>query len=364
MKRLLFGVALAASMCMLAGCGNSKSAAEATTDMPDEAVTPTVPVELEASEYVKLGKYKGLTIKATPTEVTDKEVDEYLNSLAQEYVEYQEVEDRKTVQDGDFVNIDLEMSMDGKKSEDYSQDDLDIEIGEGNLDFDGTDVTTDDELIGQKVGKTVTIKFKIPDDYDDEEIAGKDCEYKITINSIEKEVVPEITDEFVKDNFEAESVEAYKKQLKDELKAEKEDEAASNNEYNLWEEIVDNAEQIQDFTKDQIEQEKSNIVITYEETAQMYGMELEDFIAEYFQMDMDELAVSNLKSQCVQDLLCKELNINVTDEDVNVAIEKAVKEEGYESREEYLTYNTEVDLRNELEHNQIMEKLLKETTIK
>ena len=72
-KKIFIATAVFASICMLGGCATSKSskkAAEATTEAAQQA--KATPVKLNASEYVKLGQYKGLTIKGASTKVTDQ----------------------------------------------------------------------------------------------------------------------------------------------------------------------------------------------------------------------------------------------------------------------------------------------------
>ena len=74
-KKIFIATAVFASICMLGGCATSKSskkAAEATTEAAQQA--KATPVKLNASEYVKLGQYKGLTIKGASTKVTDQDV--------------------------------------------------------------------------------------------------------------------------------------------------------------------------------------------------------------------------------------------------------------------------------------------------
>ena len=61
-----------------------------------------------------------------------------------------------------------------------------------------------------QVGDTVTIEFTFPEDYDDSSIAGKKCELAVSINMIEKEVIPEVNDALVKENTDCKTVKEYK----------------------------------------------------------------------------------------------------------------------------------------------------------
>ena len=143
---------------MLGGCATSKSskkAAEATTEAAQQA--KATPVKLNASEYVKLGQYKGLTIKGASTKVTNQDVEDKVSELAQDYIEYKEITKRDTVQKDDYLNVDYTTTVDGKKSDDYSDSNLDIHLGDGSLNVD-EDVDVDDKLIGAKVGDVVDVE--------------------------------------------------------------------------------------------------------------------------------------------------------------------------------------------------------------
>ena len=209
-KKIFIATAVFASICMLGGCATSKSskkAAEATTEAAQQA--KATPVKLNASEYVKLGQYKGLTIKGASTKVTDQDVEDQVNELAQDNASYEEIKDRKTVQKDDYLNVDYTTTINGKENSDYSDSNLDMHLGDGNLNVD-ENVDVDEKLIGAKVGDTVTIEFTFPEDYDDSSIAGKKCELAVSINMIEKEVIPEVNDALVKENTDCKTLKEYK----------------------------------------------------------------------------------------------------------------------------------------------------------
>lgn len=363
-KKLFVATAVLASVCMLGGCATSKSgekAAEATTEAVS-AAQQTTPVELNASEYVKLGKYEGLTIKGASTKVTEQEVEDKINELADEYTEYKEITSRDTVKKNDYLNVDYATTIDGKESEDYSDSSIDIHLGEGNLNVDDN-VDVDAKLIGAKTGQEVDVEFTFPDSYEDTTVAGKKCQMTITINAIEKEVVPEITDSFIKKNTDSSTVKEYKNQVREELIEDKKSEAQQNNEDALWTKIMDNATQLKDFPEDAIKQETENIKIENKEMAEYFGMSVNDFIEQYYEMSLEEYAKDSLKRQCVQDLLVKAKNVQVTDEEFNKEVQYYIDELGYENKKDVLSTMSEEEIRSELLYTNLMTALLKDTKI-
>lgn len=363
-KKIFIATAVLASICMLGGCATSKSgkkAAEATTEAAQQA--KATPVQLNASEYVKLGQYKGLTIKGASTKVTDQDVEDQVNELAQDNATYEEIKDRKTVQKDDYLNVDYTTTINGKENSDYSDSNLDMHLGDGNLNVD-ENVDVDEKLIGAKTGDTVTIEFTFPEDYDDSSIAGKKCELAVSINMIEKEVIPEINDAFIKENTDCKTVKEYKKQVRDSLVSDKKTEAEQTNQETLWNKIMDNATQLKDFSETDIKQEVSNIQIENKEMAEYFGMSVSDFIEQYYEMSLEDYAKENLKKQCVQDLLLEDKKITVTDEDMEKEIQYYIDQLGYENKKEVLASVSESEIRSELQYTKLMESLMKDTTIK
>ena len=215
-----------------------------------------------------------------------------------------------------------------------------------------------------KVGDTVTIEFTFPEDYDDSSIAGKKCELAVSINMIEKEVIPEVNDALVKENTDCKTVKEYKKQVRDSLVSDKKSEAEQTNQETLWNKIMDNATQLKDFSEADIKKEVSNIKIENKEMAGYFGMSVSDFIEQYYEMSLEDYAKENLKKQCVQDLLLKENSIEITDADVDEEIQYYIDELGYKDKKEVLSAISEDEIHSELQYTKLMDALMKETTIK
>ncbi len=368
-KRLLGAGVVLLTFCLLAGCGSSKSgqtSSEATTESAMANVPEYKEVVIDhPEEYVKLGQYKGLTVDSISSEVTDQDVENDLESLAESYTEYPEVTDRKDVRKGDFINVDYVCVIDGKENELYSDTDIDIEIGENELLGEGfEDVKLDDQLVGHKVGDTIKVTYSFPKDYDDAEVAGKNCEQTITIKKISEKKVPEINDAFIQENTDYNTVDEYKKAKKTELEEAAKEEADQTAKENLWNAILENAEIIKDFPEDMTSQEKDNLIASQAETAEAYGVSVEELFSTYYGMNLEDAAVDNLKYECVIKLLQKELNIEVSDQEVADYVDELVKSEGYESKEAlYEAGLTDESVVYSLTYDKISDALLAESKI-
>ena len=369
-KRILGACAIALAFCLLVGCGNSKSQ-QSSSETTTEDILANLPeykrvVIDNPEEYIKLGQYKGLEIEGVSSEVTDKDVEEDLRSLAENYTTYEDVTDRKEVKKGDFVNIDYISVIDGKESDTYSDTDMDIEIGTNELAEGLEGVDFDAQLMGHKVGDSVKVTYTFPDDFYDTDVVGKKCEQTITIKKIQKQIIPEINDAFIKENTDYNTVAEYKKAKKTELEEAAKTEADQTARYNLWTAVVANATQEKDFPEDMISQEKDNLISEQAETAAAYGMEIEDYFNTIYGQSLEDAAKENLKAECVCRLLEKELKIEVTDQDVKKNIDEILQtyDEYSSAQDLYDAGLTDETIRDNIVYEKILDTLLPETKIK
>lgn len=155
-------------------------------------------------------------IKVTKREldITASDIEEGINKLLKFYRTWDKQDESYKAKMGDAVNIDYTGRIDKKEFEGGASKDYQLELGSKSFidDF-------EEQLVGKKAGAEVKVKVKFPKEYHSAEFAGKAAEFEVKINSVLTAKMPEITDEFIKNNFGLESKakleEAIKKQLVD-----------------------------------------------------------------------------------------------------------------------------------------------------
>ena len=193
----------------------------------------------DPNDYItKVGKYAGLVIVREDTTVTEQEI---LDAIYADLSDYATINDVKegTVVEGDRVLMDFTGSVDGKVYDNTQAKDYDYVLGSGKL-LDGID----ENLYGKTVGEAFVIDVKLPDDYYDGNLAGKNMSLEILIKSKRVTVNPELTDDFVAGLKVSEfnTVDKMKAYYRAELQTAK-DEAADEKQVNdLWQAIVDSYE--------------------------------------------------------------------------------------------------------------------------
>lgn len=147
-----------------------------------------------------LGEYKGYTVGQSVTEVSDEEVQEYINSILNTFATTESVTEGTTAE-GDTVSVTYTATTNGEEettSEDGSTGTtVNVVLSDDGFEVDGFTAA----LVNQPVGSTVEMDLTYPEDYTDTTLAGQPVHYSATINSISVSTTPEFTDEFVATNY-------------------------------------------------------------------------------------------------------------------------------------------------------------------
>ncbi len=177
----------------------------------------TLTAEVVTKPEVKLGDYKNLEVSVEATkEVTDAEVDEKVererNNLAELIVK------EGAAELGDTVVIDFVGSVDGVEFDGGKGENFSLELGSGQF-IPGFE----DQLVGAKAGETVEVNVTFPEQYQAEDLAGKDAKFVTTVHEVKAKEVPALDDELAKDiDEEVETLDELKAKYRKELESAKE----------------------------------------------------------------------------------------------------------------------------------------------
>lgn len=277
---------------------------------------------------VKLGDYKGITFKKVEYNVKDEDIEAELNRLRERNSRMVTVEGR-SVENGDTVIIDYSGSVDGVKFEGGTAEKQTLVIGSGMF-IPGFE----EQLIGMNVGEERDINVKFPEEYHAENLKGKDSVFHIKLHEIKKKELPELTDDFIKDSVGAESLEAYKAEVRARLEKQNADRAEREIEDAIVKKISENATvEIPDaLIEMQIDRmvEEMNYRLSYQ------GLKLEDYLKyvgksiEDYRNEYKPQAEGIVKSQLVIEKIISDEKIEATDADVEARIEEMAKAQGRE----------------------------------
>lgn len=154
----------------------------------EDALVYEATVEIYPEVDVK--GFGDLEIERQTTAITDADVDVMLENLQKQRQTW--VETKGMAKKDMQVTFDFEGSIDGETFEGGSAQDFSLVLGSGRM-IPGFE----DGIIGMKKGEEKVIDVTFPEDYQAENLAGKQAQFKITVKKVEKSQLPEIDAEFL-----------------------------------------------------------------------------------------------------------------------------------------------------------------------
>ena len=171
-------------------------------------------------------EFKGFELVKTKYAAAADEVEVQLKMLQKNLAKREKIKEDRPLQMGDVAVIDYEGFKNGqpfeptKKTENFI-----IKVGTGQIVKD-----LDDGLVGMQPGEERQVPVTFPDDYFKEELVGQKVDFKVVLNEIREEILPELDDDFAKsisDKYQTLEVlktaiqenllEGYKKRVEQEL---------------------------------------------------------------------------------------------------------------------------------------------------
>ena len=274
---------------------------------------------------VELGEYFGIKATKQSTEVTKEDLNAHIERDLKSKADLELVEDG-VIENGNTVVFDFEgfvdgVAFEGGKSENYS-----LEIGGGKF-IPGFE----EQMLGLKSGEEATIKVRFPEDYQAENLKGKEAEFKLKIHEIKKLVLPELSDEFVQ-TLEMENiktVEEYTNHLNEHIKEEKEEASANSFEFEVVDAVCKNAKvDIPEVLVDKrldgiIEQEEQRVKgygLTFDQLLQYQGMTLDQY-----KEQMRVVAKNDVLREVVLNKVMEVEKVELSDDDIELGYENLAK---------------------------------------
>ncbi len=277
--------------------------------------------EVAVKPEVTLGEYKGLKVDKVSTRVTQKEVDEEIEKERERNARTIDVTDR-AVQDKDMVTLDFEGFVDGEAFEGGKGENYPLTIGSGSF-IPGFE----EQLIGAEIDKETEVKVTFPEDYQAEELAGKDAVFKCTVHQIKAKELPELDDEFASDVSEScETLEDYRAEVKAKIKERKEREGRQKKEDQAVNQAIENSQM--DIPQPMIDLEAKQLADDFARRLMQQGMSVD----QYFQLTglsedkiIEELkpqAEKRIKTRLVLEAVVAAEDIQVSDERLDEELQK------------------------------------------
>lgn len=269
---------------------------------------------------MEINDYLGIEVEKKSTEVTDELVDEEIEKVRDRNSRMVTVEDR-AAQDGDVAVIDFEGFVDGEAFDGGKAENYNLKLGSGNF-IPGFE----EQIIGHNTDEEFTITVSFPEDYQAEELKGKEAEFNIKLHEIKAKELPEVDDDFVKDVSEKETLDEYKEELKGTIANRLKEEADKDIDDQIANKLMELLEG--EIPEAMYDNQASEMVRDFEMRLRAQGMDMNTYM-QYMGMDVNGLkgmykeeAEKRVKLRLALETVAKKENIEVTEADLDEEYQK------------------------------------------
>lgn len=287
---------------------------------PGESFTVTFTVPLYPTVEVK--DYKGVEVEQVEPEVSDADVDAELEALRKRNARMDNVD--RAVEDGDTVILDYAGFVGDNQFEGGTAERQELKIGSGMF-IPGFE----EQLIGVKSGEEKDVVVTFPEEYQAEDLAGKEATFHCTVHEIKEEILPELDDEFAKDVSEFDTLDELKDSIRKNLEETAEKQAESLAKDQVIEKVYEiNKVEVPDVM---VEDEIDRTINELAQQMQYQGFSLEQYLqimGKNMQELRDELradATKKVATRVVLMSIVEAENIEATEEDVEKELEEIAK---------------------------------------
>jgi len=310
---------------------------------------------------IELGDYHSIRITPETMNITDENIEEAIENLRSMHATLEPVE--REVEFADVVTIDIKATVEDETVLDREGESFkvsrDLEPAPGFA----------EQLAGMNAGDEKEFTLTFPDDHPNEELAGKECHYEVSISAVKVEILPEMDDEFAKSlGKEVETVEQLREKLTENMQASAERESRNKLESDVMEAVIDQSkiEFPPLFTEQEIER------LASEQMMRMGGIQLDDFLKyrgitrEEFSDELRPTAEKRVRGSLVLGKVKEAESIEVADEEIDAEIEQTLQdmgEQGEQLREMFNTPQGRESVRDRLLTRKTLDSLIESTTV-
>ncbi len=170
---------------------------------------------LEVKPDIVLKDYRAIGLERPRVDVGDEEVQRALETLRDRSAQLEPVEGRDRVEDGDYVFIDFEGTVDGESFAGGTAESFPVEIGAGTAlpEFERG-------LVGMERDVPGSIVVPFPEDSQEPRLAGRQADFTVTVRDIRRKALPPLDDDFARDYGECDSLDELREKARSELQRE------------------------------------------------------------------------------------------------------------------------------------------------
>ena len=288
----------------------------ATTEIYTLSLHDALPILIvEIIPPLNIREYTSLKLQKKTYKISDEEINEVLENFRKKKAEFIPVNSRE-IKEGDIAVIDFTAFHDNSPIKGGSSKGFTLRVG--NKEF---FPEVEEKLVGSNIGDEKDILTKFPEDYADTKLKGQDVLFKIKVNDIREEKLPEVNDAFAEKFGNAKNLQELRANIQKELTETKEKIANMNLKKETKKQLaLDNQFDPPEFL---VEKKIDDMIREAEADMRYKGIEIKNTDGAH---KLRDIYKENAKIQVKASLVLKEIaskeNVSVSSEEMNEEIKK------------------------------------------
>jgi trigger factor len=295
-------------------------AVDSSPPTPGAAFTYIAHVEVRPP--IELPELDGLPGKRPAADVTDEEIEKELENLRERNAPVVEEPEGTEAENGHILSVDFVGKVGGEVFEGGTGRDVEIELGAGRF-IPGFE----EQLVGARADDDLEVNVTFPDEYQAEELAGKEASFAVHVAEVKKKQLPELDDEFAKDLGDFETLADLRERVTNDLREAKERNAKNGLYRSLLDELVERTEF--DVPHGMIDRQLQRRVDNMHR--QMQGQMDHDTLHQELDRMRDQwrpIAEREVREQLLIEAVAKEKDISASEDEISERIERMAQEQG------------------------------------
>lgn len=294
----------------------------------DKPLIFTATVEVRPRLELSPDDYKGLQVEKPTTEVTDEDIDEWVDRLRERFAELEPAD--RPVRTEDFVTVDVRTTLHGEDVDEASRSDYLYFVGSGEF-----GPKLDAELVGARPGDILKVNDTLPDRFG--EFGGSDVSIQILVKDVKARKLPEANDEFATTASEFDTLAQLRDDLRERLAEMKEREAEGVVRDRALQAMIDTVNV--DLPASLVDEETEHRISHARERAERAGLTLEQVLESQgwdesrLREDSREHAIRAIKSDLVLEGIARAEKLEVTADEIGTQISVLAQAYGREPKE-------------------------------
>ena len=282
----------------------------------DKPLIFTAVVEIRPRLEITEDMYRGVSVEQPPIDVTDEEIDEWVDRLRERFAELEPVE--RPVRDGDFATIDIRATVHDEEVAEVTRKDYLYFVSSGEF-----GPKLDVELPGKRAGDIVKFNDALPERFG-EGLGGSDVTFQVLVKDVKARKIPDADDDFAKTASEFDTVEQLRDDLRERLGELKEREAKGVVRDRALQALIDTVDV--ELPDSLIDDETEHRVTHARERAERAGMTLEQVLEAQgwdearLREDSRDHAIRAIKSDLVLEGIARSEHLEVTADEIGAEI--------------------------------------------